>query len=233
MGIDYSGFDIIFRSLQYIKNKQNLLTLGRQSINLPNDIINDFVMIHNLSQLKNNYEWGYCEQFFMDLGFENVDSLDASFYEGASIIHNMNQPIPKDFKKYDYIYDGGTIEHIFNAPQVCENIINLLNVGGVYVSITPNNNLSGHGIYQFSPEFYLSAFSKKYGMEVKSLYLGKTGSGFSSWVDVNHLDGRNTTKFDGNCHVHNIAIITKISNERLSLITHSPNQYSYEEVDWK
>ena len=75
--------------------------------------------------------------------------------------------------------------------------------------------------------------AKKYGMEVKSLYLGKTGSGFSSWIDVTHLDGRNTTKFDGNCHVHNIAIITKISNERLSLITHSPNQYSYEEVDWK
>ena len=107
----------------------------------------------------------------------------------------------------------------------------------IYVSITPNNNLSGHGIYQFSPEFYLSAFSKKYGMEVQALYLAKVGNGFNEWIDVNNFneknDGRNNSKFDGNDHVYIIAIIKKISNERYSLITDSPNQYSYENIDWK
>ena len=63
-------------------------------------------------------------------------------------------------KKYQYIYDGGTIEHIFNIPQVIENIIDILDINGLFVSITCNNNFSGHGIYQFSPEFFLAVFSE-------------------------------------------------------------------------
>jgi hypothetical protein len=237
MGIDYTGCDCIFRSLRYVKNKTNLLTLGRQGIHIPPHTVDFFLENNNLSHLKNRYHWGFCEQFFRDLGFQNIDSLDNSTYEGASIIHNMNKPVPPGLKKYDYILDAGTIEHIFNTPQVCENIINLLNVDGIYVSITPNNNQSGHGIYQFSPEFYLSAFSRKYGMEVQALYLAKVGSGFNDWIDVNNFneknDGRNNTKFDGNDHVYIIAIIKKISEERESLITNSPNQFSYENIDWK
>jgi SAM-dependent methyltransferase len=176
----------------------------------------------------------------MDLGFENIDSIDNSPYEGASIIHNMNNPIPNHLiQRYDYILDAGTTEHIFNIPQVCENIIDLLSPEGIYVSITPNNNLSGHGIYQFSPEFYLSAYSKKYGMEVKELYIGKVGSGINEWINVNDFneknDGRNISKFDTTEHVYIIAIIQKltIDYERENLITNSPNQYSYENIDWK
>lgn len=234
MGIDYTGCEALFYSLQYITNKQNCLTLGRQGIHVQNDIINYFYKKYNLLKLENTQYEIFCENLLTDLGFENIDSLDNSDYEKASIIHNMNNPIPNNFKKYDYILDAGTIEHIFNTPQVCENIINLLNLDGIYVSITPNNNFSGHGIYQFSPEFYLSAFSKNYGMEIKSLYLAKVGSGINDWINVNNFgDGRNITKFSGDEPVYIIAIIKKISNERNNLILNSPNQYSYENIDWK
>ena len=120
MGIDYTGCDVIFRSLKYVKNKTNLLTFGRQGIHIPPFLVDHFLEINNYSNLKGKYNWGFCEQFFIDLGFENVDSLDNSSYEGATIIHNMNKPTPSHFKKYDYILDAGTIEHIFNTPQVCE-----------------------------------------------------------------------------------------------------------------
>jgi len=237
MGIDYAVCEAIFQSLKYVTNKKNALTLGRQGIHIPSTTVDYFLDKYKYPELKNKYHWGFCEQLFRDIGFENVDSLDNSSYEGASIIHNMNNPIPGDFKQYDYILDAGTIEHIFNTPQVCENIINLLNIDGIFVSITPNNNLSGHGIYQFSPEFYLSAFSKKYGMEVQELYIGKVNSGINEWINVNNFNerenGRNTSKFDTLDHVYTIAIIKKISNDRENLITNSPNQYSYENIDWK
>lgn len=237
MGIDYTGCDAIFRSFAYVKNRRNLLTLGRQGIHIAPHTMNHFLQKNNFSHLTNKYEWGFCEQLFIDLGFGNVDSLDASNYENANIIHNMNHPIPNNFNKYDYILDAGTMEHIFNTPQVCENIINMLNIDGIFVSITPNNNLSGHGIYQFSPEFYLSAFSNKYGMEVKALYLARVGTEFTDWIDVNNYNiddtGRNTKKFSTNEHVYIIAIMQKISNDRESLIVNSPNQYSYENIDWK
>lgn len=237
MGIDFTGCECIFKSLKYVKNKKELLTLGRQGIHIPPHTINYFLEKNNFSNLINKYHWGFCEQFFLDLGFEHVDSIDNSPYEGANIIHNMNNPIPNNSKKYDYILDAGTIEHIFNTPQVCENIINLLNIDGIFVSITPNNNLSGHGIYQFSPEFYLSAFSKKYGMEVLELYIGNVGSGSDDWINVNDFNekdnGRNTSSLNNLQHVYIIAIIKKISDVRENLITNSPNQYSYENIDWK
>lgn len=238
MGIDYTGCEAIFRSFRYLTSKTRVLTLGRQGIHIHPITVNYFLEKNNLSHLINKYQWGFCEQFFMDMGFENVDSIDNSAYEDASIIHNMNTPIPAIYhNKYDYILDAGTTEHIFNTPQVCENIINALTIGGVYVSIIPNNNLSGHGIYQFSPEFFLSAYSSKYGMEVQELYLAKVGSGYDTWIHVNDFNenenGRNTSRFESNDHVYIIAIIKKVSNERLSLITNSPNQFSYENIDWK
>ena len=58
------------------------------------------------------------------MNFQHVESIDNSVYENASIIHNMNIQTPTNATKYNYIFDGGTIEHIFNIPQAFENIIN-------------------------------------------------------------------------------------------------------------
>jgi hypothetical protein len=235
MGLDYTGLEALLHSLKFIKNNKSAITLGRQHINTNCNVFDTFLDKYSLSNLKNRNYSGFCETFLHDIiGFETIDSIDNSNYEGASIIHNMNNPIPHDFKKYDFVLDLGTIEHIFNVPQVCENIINLLHIGGIFLSVSTNNNFSGHGIYQFSPEFYLSAFSKKYGMEVQELYIGKVGSGIESWIDVNNYgDNRNESRFEGNEQVYIIAIIKKISNERENLILNSPNQFSYEEIDWK
>jgi hypothetical protein len=238
MGIDYTCCEALLYSLQYTKSKTNLLTFGRQGIHIPMNMVNNFLDKYNFDCMEYNYDKNiFCENLLLHLGFGNIDSIDNSNYEDANIIHNLNLPISNNLKKYDYILDCGTIEHIFNTPQVCENIINLLNHDGIYLSVTPNNNFSGHGIYQFSPEFYLSAFSKEYGMEIKSLYLAKVGSGITDWIDVNNLNieetfGRNISKFDGNEPVYIIAIIKKISNERKNLISDSPNQNSYENYEW-
>jgi hypothetical protein len=210
--------------------------LGRQGIHIWPKTIEHFLKKYELYQPHMYYEWGFCEPLLKDIGFEHIDSIDASSYEHASIIHNMNTPVPSEINKYDFIYDGGTIEHIFNTPQVCENIIHMLNIDGIFCSVTCNNNLSGHGIYQFSPEFFLSAFSKPYGMEVKQLYIAQVNSEFHEWINVNDFKhdngGRNLSKFDSNREVYIITIAQKISNERLSLITSSPNQYSYANIEW-
>jgi len=36
MGIDYTGLIVLFNSLKYVKNKKNIVTLGRQEIQLNN-----------------------------------------------------------------------------------------------------------------------------------------------------------------------------------------------------
>ncbi len=236
MGIDSTSLEAILISQSYVMNRSRMLMLGKQGIHTFPQKVDYLLDKYSLFSLKGRYVWGWSEPLFRDLGYEIVESLDNSAYEGASRIHNMNREIPAPVARYDYIYDGGTIEHIFNTPQVCENVINSLEIGGIFCSVTANNNLSGHGIYQFSPEFFLSAFNSKYGMETLEMYIGLVGTERESWIDVNSYKrgngGRNCAKFSSPGDVYIITIARKISDERLSLITDSPHQYSYEELDW-
>ena len=239
MGIDKTALELILLSQRHVKhnpgNKFNVLTLGRQQIHISKPEINYLFNKYNFNSLINKFNvYDYSETLFQELqnNVDVVDSVDNSSYEGASIIHNMNTPFLSN-KKYKYIYDGGTIEHIFNIPQVIENVINMLEVEGLFVSVTCNNNFSGHGMYQFSPEFFLSSLNEKYGMKIEAIYIGKVHTEFGEWIDVNHYNGgRNFTKFDGNDPVYILTIARKISNERESVILNSPNQYSYEKQDW-
>jgi hypothetical protein len=236
MGIDITALELILLSQRYVKHKNiNILTLGRQQIHISPNEINNSLNKYNFNDLINKFNYyEYSENFFRQLLNGNcVDSIDNSNYENANIIHNMNLPYISS-KKYQYIYDGGTIEHIFNIPQVIENVINMLDIDGLFVSVTCNNNLSGHGMYQFSPEFFLSSLNKKYGMKIEAIYIGKVHTGFEEWIDVNdYKSGRNCSKFDSNDPVYILTIARKISDIRENLILNSPHQYSYEQGDWK
>jgi len=239
MGVDWNGLEAILLSIGYCTSKQKVLTLGRQAICLNPDQITALLSKYGIPHI--NHGLGrpdYSERLFEYVGFKSVFSIDNSPYEGATIIHNLNKPISADHK-YDFIFDGGTTEHIFNAAQVYENIINMLEVGGVFCSVVPNNNWSGHGMYQFSPEFFLSIFTKKYGMEIKKLYLIRDGHYLETSIDVNGYNSahmkeywRNNAMFDTLERVYIIAIAQKISNERVSLLEDPPNQYSYEHHSW-
>ena len=237
MGLDKTTLEFILLSKKHTNNLcAEILSLGRQQIHLHQNDMNYLFKKYNQTHLIGKFNmYDYSETFFQTLfnTHLDVDSIDNSNYEGATIIHNMNDPI-KSFKKYQYVFDGGTIEHIFNLPQVIENIINLLEIGGLFVSVTCNNNFSGHGMYQLSPEFFLSSLNEKYGMKIESLYIGKVNTEFETWIDVNdYRDGRNCSKFDGNEPVYILTIARKISNPSYSLIKTPPNQYSYEWGDWR
>ena len=90
--------------------------------------------------------------------------LDASAHEGASLIHDMNQPVAADlWGRFDAVVDGGSLEHIFNFPVAVANLMRLTKVGGSVFLSMPANNLCGHGFYQFSPELMFRVFSPANG----------------------------------------------------------------------
>ena len=93
---------------------------------------------------------------FRLFGFDEVLSLDASDYEGADIIFDLNgagigqvldEPV-------DLVVDGGTIEHVFHVPNCLGNIFEALKEGGQVMHMSPANNHLDHGFYQFSPTFF-------------------------------------------------------------------------------
>jgi SAM-dependent methyltransferase len=113
---------------------------------------------------------GYADGLFEMLGAEEMISIDASPYEGASLVHDMNDPLPADhIGQFDLVFDGGTLEHIFNFPCALRNCMELVRPGGHLILHTPTNNWSGHGFYQFSPEVFFRAFSAENGYKVERM----------------------------------------------------------------
>jgi hypothetical protein len=121
---------------------------------------------------------GYSETFLRYLGAQSVISMDFSDYEGAEIIHDLNTPVPCALEnRFDFIFDGGTLEHVYNIPVAMGNIKSMLRCGGVFVSANAANNQLGHGIYQFCPELFWVAFGPESGFAIEQMALVPRVSG--------------------------------------------------------
>lgn len=114
----------------------------------------------------------HAEPFLALLGAQNTASMDASDYEQANLIHDLNRPIPDHLKgQYSVVHDGGTLEHVFDVPQALRNCMEMVRVGGHFTQVTVANNFLGHGFWQFSPELLFRVFSAANGFEIKVVLL--------------------------------------------------------------
>jgi SAM-dependent methyltransferase len=105
-------------------------------------------------------------------GATEVHAMDASPYEEADVVHDLNTPVgPDRFDRFDTIIDGGTLEHVFNVPVALESLMRMLRVGGRMFLASPANNHCGHGFYQFSPELWYRVFSQTRDFTVRRLEL--------------------------------------------------------------
>lgn len=116
----------------------------------------------------------YCEELFINkYGSTSVDSIDISDYEGATIVHDLNLPVKEELHhKFDTIFDGGCLEHIFHINQALYNVSKMCKVGGQIIHILPANDFCGHGFWQFSPELFFSLYSEKNGYDYTKIYVG-------------------------------------------------------------
>ena len=164
------------RLLAYLKREgksdlRSVCMLGRQELCLTKRQIralcNDYKDV-----LQGDFQQEtFSEGFLKALGAEQIHSLDASDFEGAYIICDLNKPIPEEYRnKFSCIIDGGTTEHVFSFDQAMENVIDLLEVGGYYIGMIPSNNWNGHGLYQLSPMLYMQLFCENNGMKLEHLY---------------------------------------------------------------
>ncbi len=109
----------------------------------------------------------YAEAALRELGYGNVESLDFSPSEGAEHVVDLNYPVKESLhEQFDFIYDGGTIEHVFNVAQALENVFNMLRPGGVFASANGMNGWWAHGLYQFNPDLVYSFWKRSVGCEV-------------------------------------------------------------------
>ena len=183
LGADFSHPAMIGRQGIHLKKKELIKYLTDHGYQIDNKTIEEIFDKHD----------GFAEGLLEYLGAVDIHSYDNSSYEGATHVHNMNLPIPDSGKeKYTVVIDGGSLEHVFNFPIAIKNCMEMLQVGGHFISITPANNLLGHGFYQFSPELFYRIFTQENGFSIIDMFLfeGRKDEKWYSVMDPNKLGER-------------------------------------------
>lgn len=179
MGIDIQSLKLLRISYDKFGPFKKTLTIGRQGNHSPKWAIQ--ALLKDAQSYKPNEEANYMntsefsENLFTEyLGADSVDSMDVSSYERATILHDMNLPVENYVEEFDTIFDGGSLEHIYNIPQAFQNLSKMCKVGGQILHVLPANNQCGHGFWQMSPELFFSLYSEKNGYKETEVYLGDT-----------------------------------------------------------
>jgi len=186
MGLDSSALTFLCYAKKNRVSFDSTLTLGR--LGLFPTLKTCAAVFQSLGVEKDPLEFllenPYAENFFYELGAQKVDSMDFSDYEQASVIHDLNTPVPRELKnRYSAVYDGGTLEHVFNIPQAFKNCMEMVSVGGHFLQCTGANNYFGHGFWQISPELIFRIFSAENGFKIQNVFLFEFG-GKGRWFSV-------------------------------------------------
>ena len=125
---------------------------------------------------------------FHALGIGSVKALDASAYEGAEVVHDLNRPLPDHLKATaDFIVDGSTLDNVFDPAMTLRNYAQLLRPGGRLLAInTLNNRQCAFTIC--SPDWFLDYFVEN-GFSDCKVYVcaGFAGAFNSYWLDTEYM----------------------------------------------
>jgi hypothetical protein len=166
LGIEYNTAKFLLLCREAGVPFGSILTLGRQYNLLSMDEARSLFGEKAAAIMQDSY----AEQMFRELGAHTIESLDFSSYEGATVIHDLNEPLPCRYQeRFDVVFDGGTLEHIFNFPIALKNAMQAVKISGHLLIHTPANNYCGHGFYQLSPDLYFGALSPANGFVIRSM----------------------------------------------------------------
>jgi NADH/NAD ratio-sensing transcriptional regulator Rex len=153
---------------------KSMLMLGKQDVGMTYHEFTDLCTSVGFQWIDHDYKEGNIDSvaMFQMMGFSKVYSLDVSDYEGADIIFNLNckELLPDLIKSFDYIYNGGTLEHIFDFAAGLINTSKMLKENGIIIHDIPCHNWMDHGFYTISPTLFIDYYQANKFM-IKSIYL--------------------------------------------------------------
>lgn len=115
-----------------------------------------FEMNAELSQVAR--EFVHARTFFEALGIEEYLDMDKFDSDRPALLHDLNDPVPGELhERFGLVFDGGTIEHIFDVKQVLSNVVAMLRPNGCVVHLC--SFALDHGFYAFSPVMYFDFYA--------------------------------------------------------------------------
>jgi SAM-dependent methyltransferase len=239
------GIDI--HNLQLLTHAQDLgaafghtLAVGRQAVFIEDWELEEHRRLRGLAPIveplaepgRPRYFEPLVQQWF---GAHVADAVDASPYEDARLIHDMNLPWPDTGEhaavkgRYDAVLDFGCLEHVFNFPVAWRNCVDLCRVGGHVFHALPANNLTGHGFYQFSPELFFNLYRRDNGFELRGLWFALKADRRHWWRVADPIAVKRRVKL---CNAHEVYML--VLARKLGDVgpLAAPQQSDYAQDEW-
>jgi len=152
--IDLNRCFQIVGALQPTSKRGLVCTLGVQDFSQDQNAFDDFVCLYGLPT-------NAARCIFTSLGFAGVEALDVSKFEGCDHVFDLNSPeiLPELMGRFDVVFTGGTLEHVFDQRAALKNVFDLLSSDGLILHTGPSNGWLDHGFYQFSPTFFTDYYA--------------------------------------------------------------------------
>jgi len=184
MGLDDKGAQFLLAARRLGVSFERTATIGRQQLYVTPPLLRRRLGAFGIATTAEDTrrlfdEDGFAEPLLRLLGARQTVSIDASAYEGASRILDLNQPLPPDLEgAFTAVVDAGSLD----VRTAMRNCMRMVAPDGYFLAITPVNNMMGHGFYQFSPELFHRVFSEANGFTVERMLLTSTSS--THWFEV-------------------------------------------------
>lgn len=240
MGIDIHNLNLLAHARDLGVSFEQTIGIGRQAIFIEDWEVEDHRRLRGLPPLREPVRPAGAPRYFEPLmqqwlGAAAADSVDASAYEHATLIHDMNQPWPHDGAigdargRYDAVLDFGCLEHVFDFPTAWRNCVDLCRVGGHVLHVLPANNLSGHGFYQFSPELFFNLYQPSRGFELRGLWFAMKADRRHWWAVADPMQLRRRVNL---CNAHEVYMLVLARKLREPGSLPPPLQSDYALDEW-
>lgn len=237
MGIDIHNLNLLAHAQDLGASFDRTIAIGRQALFIEDWELEQHRTLRRQPVLNEAPAAAGQPRYFEPLlqqwfGAQVADSVDASPYENAPLIHDMNLPWPTDSAargSYDAVLDFGCLEHVFNFPVAWRNCVDLCRVGGHVLHALPANNLSGHGFYQFSPELFFNLYQPKNGFELRGLWFALKADRLHWWRVANPMEVKRRVNL---CNSHEVYMLVLARKRRELGATPVPQQSDYAQDEW-
>lgn len=236
MGLDTNSLNLLGFAENQGVDFRKTLSVGRAAISMRDEDVASFLMATGRQDLVASVPRLTQSKYYEDIlavvfGAQEQAAIDASHYEGASIIHDMNQRLESP-QRFSAILDFGCLEHVFNFPVAIHNLIRLCEADGHILHYLPANNCCGHGFYQFSPELFFSLYSADRGFSGTRVFFVEWQDDPSVWFEIKSPAEMRRRVLVANHYEGYLLVITKRLASAVSPLDQAPQQSDYVET-WK
>jgi SAM-dependent methyltransferase len=150
----------------------NVVLIGRQTVNLS---ISELVALleREAVGLRSDYSTetdnstigSYGQRYISDRAFfslfssAKVMALDVSAYEGAEIVHDLNQPLPDKLSGIaDFIFNGSCLDNLFDPATAIKSMSKMLKPAGRIIHLEHGTAIQD-AFLCYSPEWFFDFYA--------------------------------------------------------------------------